>query len=158
MNQYLYIIIICVITLSCAQEPNDEKHIEDVDSTPIDSVEINRINLVKKGMIGEYSQDFNVFDDKCSKYYESLLKEINIWPENAKIIDFMEFTPSKVLNETSDNLSQGVFVYSFYETIEDSIDSNYFAQAGFFNNQRQVLIPVHLKDSGYVELDTIFEI
>lgn len=161
MKYLHYLIGALVICNSCRENAKDISVNSDNEetTTPItNKYDEEKTIKVRNSKIGDYSNEFNFFDFDCAIYYQNLLIQINIWPENAKIDNFLQFYPYNVNDKSKNTESDGVFLFAEYSYVNEVQDTLRFTQASYFNNESQILIPAYLKDSNMVELDTIYQI
>lgn len=70
-----------------------------------------------------------------------------------EIEECLEFFPNKIINKTRFSIENGAYIYTV-----NKLDDRNYAEAYYYSITDNVFIPVHLKDSGLVELDEYNEI
>jgi len=95
------------------------------------------------------------FSTECKIYFEELFIEAGVWEPTARIIEFVSFEPKEVIDSTGFNYAEqdGIYIYTIKEFIENN-DTTLWSQSGFYSNEKQVLIPLHIEEKKII-FDTI---
>lgn len=140
-------IFLLTLIFSCTNGNNSVEHSKELNEKPYNVPEIE-----------EVSNSITPFELECKKYFQDMFIEADIWDSTAFIKEFVSFEPKTIVDNTlfDHSKSDGIYIYTIRGVIKDN-DTSSWSQASYFNNEEQILIPVHIANKKVV-FDTLMEI
>jgi hypothetical protein len=156
-NLFIFILIGCSENSNKKNQESASKISESNKISPIGNDEF-RINRALTGQIGSYSKKLKLYNNSCAETIRNLFVEVKLWPESSLIDECLEFIPEHILFPKNWYLKKdGIFLYTVHKNISHS-DTTILAETYYFDNEKQVLIPVFLSENNLVIIDSLFEI
>ena len=152
MKKLLQIIIV-VILIGCRSDKSSLK----TEPELYELIQSKEDIEFRENAIGDHVKSYTILSESCEKYFTQLMLEVNIFPENMEIVEFLEVIPDSVIPSKFYNIENGVFIYTKLLSIEDG-DSAWFTGTGFYDNSTQILATTKIIGKGIFEIDTMTQI